>query len=107
MAEIMASVDVAVSAAGQTLNELAWLGIPTYLIRTGIDQQGNWEYYNCHNLSLGAVSYDDEDWESALKTVLKNATYESRVELSHRLKKLLSGKGADEICSLVNKLTGC
>jgi len=84
MAEIMASVDVAVSAAGQTLNELSWLGVPTFSIKTGIDQQGNWEYYNCHNLSLAAVLYDDVDWESILKMVLKNETYESRLERSHR-----------------------
>lgn len=106
MAEIMASVDVAVSAAGQTLNELAWLGVPTFSIRTGVDQQGNWQYYNYHNLSLAAVLYDDADWESALKMVLKNETYGSRSERSHRLKNLLTDKGAEEICSLVNKL-GC
>jgi UDP-2,4-diacetamido-2,4,6-trideoxy-beta-L-altropyranose hydrolase len=104
MAKIMASVDVAVSAAGQTLNELAWLGVPTFSIRTGIDQQGNWKYYNDHDLSLAAVLCDDVDWESTLKTVLKNETYESRLEQSHRLKNLLTDKGAEKICSLVNQL---
>ena len=104
MAKIMASVDVAVSAAGQTLNELAWLGVPTFSIRTGIDQQGNWKYYNDHDLSLAAVLCDDVDWESTLKTVLRNETYESRLEQSHRLKNLLTDKGAEKICSLVNKL---
>ncbi len=104
MAEIMASVDAAVSAAGQTLNELAWLGIPTFSIRTGIDQQGNWKYYNGHDLSLAAVLSDDADWESVLKTVLKNETYESRLERSHRLKNLLTDKGAEGICSLINQL---
>ncbi len=104
MTEIMASVDVAVSAAGQTLNELAWLGVPTFSIRTGIDQQGNWKYYNDHDLSLAAVLCDDVGWESTLKTVLKNETYESRLEQSHRLKNLLTDKSAEKICSLVNKL---
>lgn len=106
MAEIMTSVDVAIAASGQTLNELAWLGVPTFSIRTGIDQQGNWEYYNYHNLSLAAVLYNDSDWESVLKMVLKNATYESRLERFHRLKNLLTDKGAEEICSLINKLGG-
>jgi UDP-2,4-diacetamido-2,4,6-trideoxy-beta-L-altropyranose hydrolase len=106
MAELMTSVDIAISAAGQTLNELAWLGIPTFSIRTDIDQQENWKYYNCHNLSLAAVLYDDPDWESVLKMALTNATYESRVERSHRLKNLLTDKGAEEICSLINKLGG-
>lgn len=104
MAEIMASVDVAVSAAGQTLNELTWLGIPTFSIRTGIDQQGNWKYYNGHNLSLAAVLSDDADWGSVLKIVLKNETYESRLERSNRLKSLLTAKGAEGISSLINQL---
>lgn len=104
MAEVMASVDVAVSAAGQTLNELAWLGVPTFSIRTGIDQQGNWEYYNSHNLSMAAVLSDDADWKSALKAVLRNETYETRLKRSHRLKDLLTAKGAEKICSLINRL---
>lgn len=104
MAEVMASVDMAVSAAGQTLNELAWLGVPTFSIRTGLDQQGNWRYYNSHSLSLAAVLHDDANWESELKMVLKNETYKSRLERSHRLKNLLTDKGAEEICSLID---GC
>jgi len=106
MAEIMASVDVAVAAAGQTLNELAWLGVPTFLIRTGIDQQGNWEYYNSHDLSLAAVLYEDSSWESQLKRVLVNETYASRSERSQRLKNLLTAQGAEGVCSLINKLGG-
>lgn len=104
MAKIMASVDVAVSAAGQTLNELAWLGVPTFSIRTGMDQQGNWKYYNDYDLSLAAVSCDDEFWGSVLKTVLKNDTYESRLDKSYRLKNSLTDKGAEKICSLINNL---
>ena len=104
MAEIMASVDVAVSAAGQTLNELTWLGIPTFSIRTGIDQQENWKYYNDHDLSLAAVLSDDAGWKSVLKTVLKNETYESRLKRSHRLKTSLTAKGAEAISSLINQL---
>ena len=103
MAEVMASVDMAVSAAGQTLNELAWLGVSTFSIRTGLDQQENWEYYNSHNLSLAAVLHDDANWESELKMVLKNETYKSRLERSNRLKNLLTDKGAKETCLLIDE----
>jgi UDP-2,4-diacetamido-2,4,6-trideoxy-beta-L-altropyranose hydrolase len=103
MAEVMASVDMAVSAAGQTLNELAWLGVPTFSIRTGVDQQENWEYYNSHSLSLAAALHDNKNWESELKMVLKNETYKSRLERSHRLKNLLTAKGSEEICSLIDE----
>lgn len=43
MACLMASSDLAVSAGGQTLHELAFLGIPTVGVQTGKDQQWNME----------------------------------------------------------------
>lgn len=45
MARIMAYSDLALSAGGQTLHELAFLGIPTVGMRTGDDQQWNIEGY--------------------------------------------------------------
>ena len=104
MAKIMASADLAIASSGQTLNELAYLGVPTFAIRTGIDQQGNWEYYGHHNLSLANALYNDKKLGSALKIALKNVTYKSRLEKSHRLQSLFTHKGAEEICELINKL---
>lgn len=106
MSEIMASVDVAVSAAGQTLNELAWLGVPTFSVKTGEDQHGNWDYYRSHKLSLGAELPSALDLESTLIETLKNETAESRLNRSTKLMNLLTTTGARTICSLIKDSGG-
>ena len=101
MAEIMASVDVAVSAAGQTLNELAWLGVPTFSIKTGEDQHGNWDYYRSHKLSLGETLPSAQDLEATLIEILNKETTESRVNRAEKLMNLFTATGATSICSLI------
>jgi len=104
MAEIMASVDFAVSAAGQTLNELAWLGVPTFSVKTGEDQHRNWDYYRRHKLSLGAESAKVHNMQSTLIKALNNETSENRVNRSEKLMSLLTVTGARTICLLIEKL---
>ena len=101
MAEIMASVDFAVSAAGQTLNELAWLGVPTFSIKTGEDQHGNWDYYKNHKLSLGAELASAKNLGSTLIEILNKETAKSRLNRAEKLMHLLTATGASKICSLV------
>lgn len=104
MVEIMTSVDVAVSAAGQTLNELAWLGVPTISVKTGEDQHGNWDYYRQQDLSLATVLPSDDALEATLVRILKNETVNSRSKRSKQLKKLLTATGAVHICSLIKNM---
>lgn len=104
MAEVMATSDVAVSAAGQTLNELVWLGIPTFSIKTGEDQNGNWNYYNHNNLTIGAEVANAENLKSALVEALNKETIDIRLSRSKELKKLLTNSGANNICSLMESL---
>ena len=101
MAKIMASVDMAISAAGQTVNELAWLGVPTFLIKTGIDQGGNWNYYTNYNYCMAGVVDDDPELGPVLRKVLKHTTYDMRKDLSQRLNHLLTSRGAETICSVM------
>ena len=101
MAEIMASVDFAVSAAGQTLNELAWLGVPTFSIKTGEDQHGNWDYYKNHKLSLGAELASAQNLGSTLIEILNKETAKSRLNRAEKLMHLFTASGASKICSLV------
>jgi len=104
MAEIMASVDIAISAAGQTLNELAWLGVPTISVKTGEDQHRNWDYYNKHDLSLGAVIFNAKNLESILIEAVKNATAERRLDKFLKLRNLLTVSGAEKICSTIESI---
>jgi UDP-2,4-diacetamido-2,4,6-trideoxy-beta-L-altropyranose hydrolase len=101
MANIMASVDVAVSAAGQTQNELAWLGVPTFSIKTGEDQHENWTYYKNHNLSLGAELANAQNLKSTLIEILSKETAESRLKRTKKLMGLLTATGASTICSVI------
>ena len=104
MANIMSSVDVAVSAAGQTLNELAWLGVPTISVKTGEDQHWNWEYYRRHNLSLAALLPGQANFASILISTLKTENGNSRRERSLNLRKLLTDGGAAAICSFIKDM---
>jgi UDP-2,4-diacetamido-2,4,6-trideoxy-beta-L-altropyranose hydrolase len=104
MAKIMASVDIAVSAAGQTLNELAWLGVPTFSIMTGEDQHGNWTFYKKHNLSIGAELASSQNMKSTLIETLSKETAESRFKRAKKSMNLLTATGAETICSVIDDL---
>lgn len=106
MAELMTSVDVAISGAGQTLNELAWLGIPAFSVKTGEDQHGNWDFYKRNNLSVASVLPNDHNFEYTIVNTLKNQTFFTRLEMANKLRELLTPTGAKLICSLIENM-GC
>jgi UDP-2,4-diacetamido-2,4,6-trideoxy-beta-L-altropyranose hydrolase len=106
MAKTMASVDLAVSAAGQTLNELAFLGVPFFAIKTGEDQHENWSYYKHNGLSMGSFLVDAENLESTLGEMLSKETAYSRLDKSRKLRCLLTTTGANVLCSLMKNMGG-
>lgn len=100
MTEIMSSVDLAITASGQTLNELAWLGVPSVAIKTGEDQHGNWDYYARHRLVLGSVLPEEADMKATINSAL-HATWSQRMELSRKLRDLFHTVGANQVSNLI------
>lgn len=101
MATIMASADIAICAAGQTINELTWLGIPAFLFKTTNDQELNWNFYRQNNLTLGAYLPEELGLEQKILSKLKSFSIKDHKALSKKLKNLLKHSGAKEICSII------
>jgi spore coat polysaccharide biosynthesis predicted glycosyltransferase SpsG len=103
MATIMENTDIAITSAGQTINEFSWLGIPLLSIKTGEDQHYNWVYYNQYVLSSTSSS---EKLNETILTFIKNNTYSKRQKISNELKGLLTSTGANLICTTIKNFKG-
>lgn len=103
MTQIMASTDVAICAAGQTLNEFAWLGIPVIVFKTTEDQYPNWSFYQQQNYLLSACLPNELDLEQKILSQLESLSVQYYKQLSKKLKKLLTAFGAENVCSIIKK----
>jgi len=102
MADLMTSSDLAISAGGQTLNELAFLGVPFLVIETGVDQHWNVKSYVEAGVTPKHFNADDIDLVSALLEeieLLKDAS--RRREMADRGRQLIDGHGAKRIASIL------
>lgn len=104
MAKLMASADIAICAAGQTLNEFSWLGIPAFTFKTTEDQEGNWRYYQQFSLALGSYSCDESDLRSKIHSKLASLSTANYNFLSTKLKSLFNQNGAKEVCLTINNI---
>ena len=101
MPELMARADLAISAAGTTLYELACVGVPMVVAPVVENQIGN--AMGIGKLGLGE-SFGIVDWaiDDVRRAVSKLAgSYEKRCELSARERELLDGYGACRIYEAV------
>lgn len=98
MPELMAWADLAVSAAGSTVWELAFLGVPTLLLVTADNQQGIARGLEEAGLAVNL------GWAQGLEPVrLSHALMalwhdpEKRADISRRLRQLVDGQGASRV----------
>jgi len=100
MAEHMSWADIAVSGAGSTCWELAYMGVPA-LVAVIADNQiriaGELESYGCA-LNLGARNRISYDIVSSMVVKLLSS-YELRSDMSRRCRKLVDGGGAGRVMS--------
>ncbi len=80
MQSIMSKCDVAISAGGSTLYELAYLGIPTIAIITAENQQGNVETFIKKNIMLYGGE-TPKQYLAFIKKELKEMSFEKRAKL--------------------------
>ena len=105
MAALMSESDIAVSAGGQTLYELARLGVPTIAFIMAENQRNNVTGF----LELRAVEDGGESagpgFENRIASAAAGlATYKRRVELSEISKKIVDGRGVSRCIKEVFKL---
>ncbi|TCT14038.1 UDP-2,4-diacetamido-2,4,6-trideoxy-beta-L-altropyranose hydrolase [Natranaerovirga pectinivora] len=98
MVEIMLKSDLAISACGSTLYELAACGIPTI----GVIVAENQKRAALKMKELGIIELAEE--HSALKQAIKVLDYNKRKKMSQYLNKLVDGFGAKRISEEIYSL---
>lgn len=106
--EIMANCDIAISAAGQTLYELARIGVPTIAVTVAENQKNNIEAW----LKTGYILYagwskDPKIIQEIEKNIQCLKSLQERQRISKGARALVDGLGAirviDEIFSILNE----
>ena len=91
---LMEKADIAISAGGQTILELARVGVPTISIALADNQMPNLKHLISNNLTFFAGWWDDEFLIENIKKGLEfYKDYNLRKEVSKKLQNLFDGKG--------------
>lgn len=104
MARLMARSDLALSAGGQTLHELAFLGVPTIGVLTGRDQQLNIEGYVAAGFLSARLDAESPDLEAQIIELVeayRDPALRRSAGLSGR--RVVDGHGVLRIVELLRK----
>ena len=103
MPELMAACDVAVTAGGQTMFELARCGAPMVVMILGEDQRPNVEAMERNGCILNAGWAAGPRWVDAVSDMLDTLLSEdsSRERLHRAARKLFDGNGAKRIADAI------
>jgi UDP-2,4-diacetamido-2,4,6-trideoxy-beta-L-altropyranose hydrolase len=101
MAELISTSDIAVSASGQTLMELLFVGVPTVALCLADNQIENIQALESEKCIISAGRVDKNNWEetlvSSLVSLLEDVSL--RQKLSINARRMIDGKGAERIVS--------
>lgn len=100
MASLLFDADIVISGAGQTLNELAYLGVPTISICVDDDQKFNIQAFYENGFLLDTLFWNDKDLINKLSEILIIMNNQKlRLKLSNIGKGLVNGNGIKNICN--------
>ena len=104
MAKLMIKTDLAISGAGQTLNELAFLGIPTIAICVGDDQKLDIEIFFRKKFLHNKIFWND-DLKNKIKESLEFFyNLENRKKISRTGKSLISKNGVKNVVNVLKNM---
>ena len=106
MPEIMSQADLAITAGGTTLWELAFMGVPILAIILSKDQQLSVERLHSCKAGINAGWYSDLDHET-LSTLISSLLGDWcwRAELSQCAQNLVDGQGANRVVAAIRLLS--
>lgn len=108
MKEIMLASDIAISAAGQTLHELARVGVPAIVIATAENQLNNLRGWQKAGFIGNGLWWEDEDIASKVLAQINRLLHKKeRLKKSMLGRKLIDGKGSLRVCDFLLKDTLC
>jgi spore coat polysaccharide biosynthesis predicted glycosyltransferase SpsG len=107
IASEMAWADLAISAAGGTSWELAFMGLPSLLITLAENQHGSAQYLNRHGIAI-CLGWQHQVQPSKTAAVLSILAEDpgARAEMSARGGRLIDGQGAHRIVQAMVSLVG-
>lgn len=94
MAERMAATDVAVTAAGQSLNEFTALGVPAVAVQAGEDQQYNMAWYVEQGLLEELLLPEDPE-------MVKKVLFQVKKKRGTRVTNPFSSYGNKQVCKAI------
>jgi spore coat polysaccharide biosynthesis predicted glycosyltransferase SpsG len=102
ISSIFINSDLVISSGGQTLNELAYLGVPFIAVESGLDQYWNIQGFIKKKITPIHIKSDDKILDKKLIdtiTILKDSS--KRINMSSNGTKLIDGDGAFRIANLL------
>ena len=101
---IMESADIFISGFGQSMFELAYLGVPTIGIQIDKDQQKIADYFSSRGFSEHN-SWDDSYLIDNLKNQIESVYYSHayRQDVSDKMKQVIDGNGKNRIIKKIHE----
>jgi len=97
MKDMMIRADIAISAGGQTLYELARIGVPTVVVAIAENQLNNIDGWRKTNFIEYAGWHGDEDLFANIDSILKRSDYKKREAISIAGQKVIDGQGSRRV----------
>lgn len=102
ISSIFINSDLVISSGGQTLNELAYLGVPFVAVESGFDQYWNIQGFVKKKITPIHIKSDDKNLDKKLIDTVKILKDSSkRSNMSSKGTKLIDGDGAFRIANLL------
>jgi len=102
MKKVMLESDIAISACGQTVCELARIGVPTIGICMAQNQLQNVNGWSKSGFLEYIGWYNNKDIQSNLIAALeKMKSYNKRISCSKKTRELIDGKGSKRVCDIL------
>lgn len=106
MLNIMKDTDIAVSAGGQTLHELARLGIPSIMVQISDNQKFNISFYEEKGIHLNAGDFRNTDFFSTLKIKMDEILdYNIRLKMQKN-SEIVKGDGVRRVAVKLTEFRG-
>lgn len=108
MRDVMSETDLAISAGGQTLNELARMGLPAIGVCVADNQENNLNSWQRCGFLEHIGWYDQDDvLQKLIQAIEKLSSYDERIKRSRIGQEMVDGQGVHRICDYVLEKVGC
>jgi spore coat polysaccharide biosynthesis predicted glycosyltransferase SpsG len=104
MANLMRNADLAITAAGQTMYELASAGVPSIAIQVAENQKLNIEGFQKAGFAVRMGSWEQMDESTIMESVNAVLDPTTRTAMSRNGQKLVDGRGAMRIAEYLLNL---